>query len=306
MRCLHIVPRLEILHFEHGWRKGVLPIVTVAVVRIAVDQPHQLSRGQVGRKALKALRYMGFPADDIKHRQQLAHRAGIDIARGVARIHGADKIVVDGQPEDQVMRFLQLAQQRQFLDNAAMQCFLHRVEGKQQVAVQLFRLFSQMLCQHEKHCVPTLHIARAAAEQIVTGFQIAARILRQRRIAEYLGELIAVKGIGLIFAEVVHVDRVDMAVQQDGVPLAAVAALEQRHHVAPAQRVVLQILHNHQLGMRCKIRDRAQIFLNRIRNVPLSGGAVHARNGYQAFCQCFDFLKQFHSFAPFYCILYTV
>ena len=92
--------------------------------------------------------------------------------------------------------------------------------------MQLFRLFGQMLYQHEEHCISTLHIARAAAKQIIARLQIAARILRQIRIAEHLSEFIAVKGIGLIFTEVVHVNRINMAVQQNGILFVAVATLE--------------------------------------------------------------------------------
>ena len=52
---LHVVARLEILHFEDGRRQGIFAVVAVAEGRTAVDQPHQLGGGQVGGEALEAL-----------------------------------------------------------------------------------------------------------------------------------------------------------------------------------------------------------------------------------------------------------
>ena len=151
---------------------------------------------------------MGFASDNVEHRQQLANSAGIDIACRVACVHRADKIVVDGEFEVQIMLLLKLAEHRKLLNDAAVQCFFDRIKGEKQIAAQLFHVLRQMAGQHEKYRISALHVAGTSAEQIVTAFKVTACVLRQLSFTERFRQLVAVKGEFLVFTEIIDVYRV--------------------------------------------------------------------------------------------------
>ena len=291
---LHIIARLEVLHFKDGRGQGVFTVVAVTEIRVAVDDAGQLCGRQIGRKAFKALRDMGFASENIEHRQQLANSAGIDIACRVACVHRADKIVVDGEFEVQIMLLLKLAEHRKLLNDAAVQCFFDRIKGEKQITVQLFHVLRQMAGQHEKHRISAFHVAGASAEQIVAAFKVTACVLRQLSFTERFRQLVAVKGEFLVFTEIIDVYRVYVSMQHDGIPLGAVTALEQRHHVAPVQRVILQILRDNQLRMRLEIGNFPQICFDCIRNITLTGCSVHAGDSDEFLRQLFHLVKHTH------------
>ena len=135
MRRLYIIARLEILHFKHGRRQSIFSVIAVAEIRIAVDDACQFSSGQVRGEALKALSDMCLAPNNVKHREQLADCAGIDITSCIACVHRADEVVIDRQPECQMMLFLQFTQQGKFLDDASVQRLFDRIKRQQQIAV---------------------------------------------------------------------------------------------------------------------------------------------------------------------------